>query len=201
LLVAALGTLLAVRPEFEFVGMIPGPTAAPAWPVSQPDLVLLADLEQPADAEELAKLRSGYPDAPVLCLTLGWTPQQTQAVLQAGAIGCLSLNITMEELVAALHRAADGEVTLSPDLAQALMGHLARPHQLASPQQALTAREREILTLVVQGLSNKEIASRLYLSLRTVENHLARVFDKLGVRSRTEAAVHAVQQGWVCEPP
>jgi len=143
----------------------------------------------------------------VLCLSPTWTPQEALAALQAGAIGCLSGGITAAELAVALRQAARGEVTLSPDLARDLIARLAQactergrsdqPPPAAGPEETLTPREQEVLKLVCHGLSNKEIAQRLLLSVRTVENHLANIYGKLGVRSRTEAAVLALQRGWV----
>jgi DNA-binding NarL/FixJ family response regulator len=161
------------------------------------DIVLLA-CPQPADMERLPALQRQHPHLRVLCLSLTWTPDQALATLQAGAIGCLSTDITADELAIALRQAARGETTLSPDLARDLIACLAQNQPLMSgPYETLTPREQEVLELVCHGLSNKEVAQRLFLSVRTVENHLANIYGKLGVRSRTEAAVLAVQQGWV----
>lgn len=134
----------------------------------------------------------------MLCLAPAWSSDQALAALQAGVVGCLSMHITPDELAVALRQAARGKMTLSSDLARDLIAHLAQGQPLpAVPYESLTPREQEVLALVCHGLSNKEIAQRLYLSVRTVENHLANIYGKLGVRSRTEAAVLAVQRGWM----
>jgi DNA-binding NarL/FixJ family response regulator len=107
------------------------------------------------------------------------------------------MDASAEELAVAVRQIARGDVVLAPHLTRALVSRLAGERPSAkSSSSLLSAREHEILHLVTQGLSNKEIGQRLFLSVRTVENHLASTYAKLGVRSRTEAAVMAMQQGW-----
>ncbi|MBI4495082.1 MAG: response regulator transcription factor [Chloroflexi bacterium] len=197
LLNEALCALLCTLPGIEPTGSTQDLAAVlPSLCERPPDLVLLA-CAQPGDLEQLAALGRRTSGFRVLCLSLTWSPHDTLAVLQAGAIGCLPAHLTAEKLAVALRQAARGEVTLDPDLARALITSLARdPRPAASPRESLTQREREVLGLVCQGLGNKEVAQRLFLSVRTVENHLASIYAKLGVRTRTEAAVMAVQQGW-----
>ena len=125
-----------------------------------------------------------------------WTVHQVQNALDLGATGCLSGYITDAELAAAIRQAARGEVTLSSDLAWAYMNHLAGGEPgMAERYESLTAREQEILRFLCQGLSNKAIAQRLFLSVRTVEGHIAHLYRKLDVHSRTEAILVAVQHG------
>ncbi|NIV27991.1 MAG: DNA-binding response regulator [Anaerolineae bacterium] len=196
LLGESLWALLAGLPGIQPVGQA-ADLAALAAPDGPLDIVLLA-CPQPADMERLPTLQRQHPHLRVLCLSFSWTPDQALAALQAGAIGCLSVGITADELAIALRQAARGETTLSPDLARDLIARLAQNQPLMSgPYESLTPREQEVLELVCHGLSNKEVAQRLFLSVRTVENHLANIYGKLGVRSRTEAAVLATQQGWV----
>jgi len=163
-----------------------------------PNLVLWV-CPHPADLQQWPTFRQMHPEVGVLGLALNWTTQEALAILQTGIIGCLSADITTDDLAVALRQAAHGEVTLSPDLARQLVSCLAgetgRPSPSA-PYENLTPRERETIALVCHGLSNKEIAQSLFLSVRTVENHLANIYHKLGVRSRTEAAVMALQRGW-----
>ncbi|MFH1908873.1 MAG: response regulator transcription factor [Chloroflexota bacterium] len=115
--------------------------------------------------------------------------------------GLLSRDEPPATLGLAIRQVARGEQYLSPSLAIAVLQKRRAKSSLTESQksviESLTDREREILELLAQGLSNKQIAQRLYLSVRTVENHLRRVYQKLGVISRTEAAVLAMQQGWV----
>jgi len=198
LLGEALSALMAALPGIEPIGQVEDAAALMASSLRKaPDLVLLA-CPQPVALKELSTLARACPQARVLYLAPIWTADQALAVLQAGAVGCLSMNIAPDELAVALRQAARGETTLSPDLARDLIARLAQEQPPSpGPYDRLTPREQEVLKLVCYGLSNKEIAQHLYLSVRTIENHLASIYRKLGVRSRTEAAVLAVQRGWV----
>jgi DNA-binding NarL/FixJ family response regulator len=153
-----------------------------------------------ADGDELAavvRFHSRRPEIPVLALAQSWTPEQAMAGLDAGLSGCLSLEASPDELATAIRQVARGDVVLAPELTRGLVSSLACGRTHSSPHGlSLSPRETEVLKLVTQGLSNKEIGQRLFLSLRTVENHLAATYTKLGVRSRTEAAVLAIQHGW-----
>lgn len=195
---ALLDTLPGLAPA------IPATTATPATPdVSGPrtpaDVILLLATDT-ADLRPLQRVRSGYPGIPIVWTASNWTAAAVQIVLQAGAAGCLSDATSVEEFGAALRQAARGEVALSTDIARDLIDRLARHSpEPSAPAAHLSPREHEVLLLVCEGMSNKQIAQRLYLSLRTVENHLAAVYAKLGVSSRTEAAVLAVRLGWTSE--
>lgn len=135
-------------------------------------------------------------DAALIAIALTWAPDDAVGALRAGFKGCLAIDVSADELAVAIRQAARGDVVLSPALAQSVVSRMvAGSHSADPPKDPLSPREHEVLQLVVDGLSNKEIAQRLFLSLRTVENHLASVFAKLGVRSRTEAAVRAIQLG------
>lgn len=183
---AALSTLLRGLPGVTLVTDFGPP----------PDLALLL-CSDPGELAELAALRCAEPDLAVLCLAMSWTAPQAALALEAGAAGCLGSAISVDELAAAIRQGARGEMTVSADLAPGLIAHLARRREPTSrpSERTLTAREREVLAFVCDGLGNKQIAQRLYLSLRTVENHLASIYSKLGVGSRTEAAVLAVRSG------
>lgn len=119
--------------------------------------------------------------------------------LEQGILGCLEQDASLPALLNAIRQVAAGEGSLPQALVVRLVTHLAR--QPSAPEtvlpESLSQREREVLILLAQGLSNKEMAQRLYLSVRTVEGHLANIYGKLGVRSRSEAALYAVRQGWV----
>ncbi len=198
LLGEALSALMAGLPGIEPIGQAEDLAALTAPSLEEKSDLVLLTCPRAADLERLPTFLREHPRVRVLSLSLAWSLHQALATLQAGAIGCLSADVTTDELAIALRQAARGEMVLSPDLARDLITHLAQEQSSPTgPHGCLTPREREILTLVCHGLSNKEIAQHLYLSVRTVENHLASIYGKLGVRSRTEAAVLAVQRGWV----
>jgi len=185
LLDQAVADLLSRLPGFKVAGDDSNQAA--------PELVLLVCPERPDAASLVAELRRAHPNSGVVCLFAGCTPADAVAMLQAGAIGCVSGHVTSDQLATALRQAARGEVTLSADLAQQVIAQLASAEQTRPGRVAhLTPREDEILQFVCQGLANKEIGQRLFLSVRTVENHLLSIYTKLGVRTRTQAAVTAL---------
>lgn len=113
--------------------------------------------------------------------------------LDVGAAGCILDTASVEQLLSALRQVARGDMFLSPSIVQNLALRAATREHDFTPVEPLTDREREVLRLLAQGLSNKEIAQKLYLSVRTVEGHLANIYGKLHFRSRTEAVLWATQ--------
>jgi DNA-binding NarL/FixJ family response regulator len=151
----------------------------------EPDVVLM-DLEMPDmdGIETTEALRARHPGAAVVVLTSFSDRERILAALDAGAVGYLLKDADPEELARAIRAAARGEAPLHPLAARELLDR----HR-AGPQ--LTDRESEILALVAQGLPNKLIARRLAISERTVKGHLTRVFERIGVTDRTQAALWA----------
>ncbi|WP_410657311.1 response regulator [Amycolatopsis sp. lyj-112] len=132
------------------------------------------------------------PDAPrVLIVTTYDTDADTLPAIEAGATGYLLKDAHPEDLAAAVRTAAAGRTTLAPTVADRLM------NRMRMPDTALTRREIEVLTLVADGLSNRAIADRLYLTEGTVKSHLARSYTKLGVDSRTSAVATATDLGLI----
>jgi two-component system, NarL family, response regulator LiaR len=158
---------------------------------TRPDVVLM-DLIMPGTngvtaTEEILRER---PATKVLALTSFSDEELIEAALRAGAIGYLLKNITGEQLAEAIRAAHAGRSTLAPEAAEALI------HVVSTPQVAtgdLTRRERQVLALVADGLSNADIADRLVISRSTVKTHVSSVIAKLGASSRTEAATIAVR--------
>ena len=157
----------------------------------RPDLVLL-DLAMPGldGLHALPRLRDAAPDAEVVVLTASGTEENLLAAIRGGAAGYLLKSEPPERIAGFLQAVANGEAALSGEVARRLLeqvreGGLGRgvPEQIAG---SLSARELEVARLVADGMSNREIAARLYLSEKTVENALTRVYAKLGVRSRTQ---------------
>ncbi len=121
-------------------------------------------------------------------------PHDAQTWLGAGAAGCVLETASVEELLSAIRQVARGEIFLSPPIVHELVSSTVGREQPQAEVEPLTEREREVLKLLAQGLSNKDIAQKLYLSVRTVEGHLANIYGKLHLRSRTEAALWAAQK-------
>jgi NarL family two-component system response regulator LiaR len=115
--------------------------------------------------------------------------------LEQGVNGCIKRNATLPELLDAIRQIAAGEISLPPELTIQLIAGMAEPATAVPDNglETLSNREQEVLTLLAEGFSNKQIAQHLYLSVRTVGNHLNSVYGKLDVHSRTEAALIAVQ--------
>jgi NarL family two-component system response regulator LiaR len=135
-------------------------------------------------------IRERCPNARVIALTSFPEEDVVQRALEAGATGYLLKNVGASELAAAILSAMQGKPTLAPEAAQALIQRATRP---APPGNDLSAREREVLALMKQGLSNRAIAERLVISASTADFHVSNILGKLGVASRTEAVALAVK--------
>jgi NarL family two-component system response regulator LiaR len=160
---------------------------------ARPDVVLM-DMKMPEmDGIVTTKtLKAACPNTQVLFLTGFHERGLVQQAMQAGAVGYLLKDTSKEDLAAAIRAAAAGRGTISPEAAEALAGD----HEaLAASGSELTERERGVLALLAQGLSNKGIAAQLNISEYTVRNHVSQIIAKLGVANRSEAAVLAVQRG------
>jgi DNA-binding NarL/FixJ family response regulator len=138
------------------------------------------------------RMISETPDAPrVLILTTYDSDADILAAVEAGATGYLLKDAPPAELVAAIRTAADGKSALAPAIALRIMD------RMRTPGRTLSQRETEVLTLVADGLANRQIAQRLFLSEATVKSHLVHIYDKLGVDSRTAAVATATARGLI----
>jgi NarL family two-component system response regulator LiaR len=135
-------------------------------------------------------IRENCPDTQVIALTSFKEDELVQRTLKAGAIGYLLKNVSANELVNAIRAAHAGRPTLAPEAARVLIQASQNPPSVGSD---LTSREREILSLMVAGLSNPEIADKLVVSRSTVKFHVSGILSKLGVSSRTQAVTLALQ--------
>lgn len=140
-----------------------------------------------------------HPHVRVVILSAYDDDEFVRAALDAGATGYLLKTMARDELVAAVRVAAQGTTVLDPSLSPRLAGNHSAWGPGGGPR--LTWREREAVQLVAEGLSNKAIAARLGVSVRTVEGHLNHVFTKLGVESRTELVRYVLTQGWITSSP
>ena len=157
----------------------------------QPDVVLM-DLMLPGmdGAAATHAIRERCSDIKVIVLTSFQEEELVQRALQAGAISYLLKNVSVDELAEAIRAAVAGRPTLAPEATQALIHATTKS---PDPKIGLTSREREVLALMVQGLSNPDIAGRLVLSRSTVKFHVSSILLKLGVSGRTEAVAFALQ--------
>jgi DNA-binding NarL/FixJ family response regulator len=195
--------ILEQQPDITVVGEAEDGARAVAMTVRlNPDVALL-DIRMPDlnGVEATRQIRQQAPDTAVLILSAHDDDHYVRALLEAGASGYLLKTVHEDELVDAVRRVHAGETVLHPAIARKvgrLLGGKS-PSQVDSVH--LTAKELEVLRLVSRGRRNKEIARELAMSVRTVEGHLDAIFNRLGVTSRTEAAMHAASQGWLSEEP
>lgn len=170
----------------------------------QPDLVLM-DVSMPGvDGVEAARLiHRSVPSAAVVMLTMHADGDVMARALQAGAVGYLVKDASIEEVAEALRMAAGGEAVVSPELASSMLAEMIRPDDGDSTPAgdgtaeaaSISAREEEVLQLFADGLTLPEVAARLFISAKTVRNHLASAYAKLDARDRTQAVLRAVRMG------
>jgi len=189
---SGLSAFLMVFDDLELVGEAENGLQAVQRAVAlQPDVILM-DLVMPEmdGAAATRLIREANPHIQVIALTSFREDTLVQAALQAGAISYLLKNVSADELAQAIRAAHAGRSTLAPEAAQVLIQAATRP---PDPVFELTERERDVLTWMVRGLSNNEIAAKLVVSPSTVKFHVSNILSKLGVSSRTEAVAFALQ--------
>ena len=186
---------LGLDPELEVVGEASnGEEALRMARELEPDVVLMDLLMPVMDGIAATEaIRTELPDVEVLALTSVLEDASVSGAVRAGAIGYLLKNTEADELKRAIKAAAEGQVQLAPEAAARLMREVRAPE---SPE-ALTERETEVLKLLALGKANKQISRALFVEEKTVKTHVSSILRKLGVRSRTQAALHAVRTGLV----
>jgi len=195
-----LTAMLGTQPDFEVVGLAAtGIEVVDKVRSLKPDIVLL-DLEMPEmdGVEALEHLRSQQPEVDVIVFTAFDTDERILSAVRAGAKGYLLKGTPSEELFEAVRVVSEGGSLLQPMVASRLMEHLsAETRQSSHSQEKLTAREGEVLKLLAQGKTNREIAAALVITERTVKFHVSSILGKLGAGNRTEAVAIAAQRGLV----
>lgn len=184
---------LSDDPGMEVVGEAPdGAEAVRLAHALKPDIVLMDMLMPVMDGiAATAQIRAELPDTEVIALTSVLEDQAVIGAVKAGAIGYLLKDAEPEELRTAIRAAAEGRVHLTPKAAARLVREVRAPDN----PQALTAREVDVLRLLAAGKANKEIAAALTIGEQTVKTHVSNILMKLGVQSRTQAALYAAQNG------
>jgi len=189
---SGLSAFLMVFDDLEFVGEASsGEEALRLCKTVRPDVVLM-DLVMPGmdGATATQAIRQECPEIQVIALTSFKEQELVQGALRAGAIGYLLKNVSADELVSAIRAAHAGKPTLAPEAAHVLIQANQNPLPVGSD---LTDREQEVLALMIEGLSNPEIAERLVVSRSTVKFHVSSILSKLNVSTRTQAVTLALQ--------
>lgn len=186
---------LDLDPDLEIIGEAEnGAEAVRMAGELKPDVVLMDMLMPVMDGIEATKqIRGTMPDTEVIALTSVLEDNAVVGAIKAGAIGYLLKDTQSDELRRAIKAASDGQVQLSPQAAARLMREVRTP-ETVQPD-ALTERENDVLKLIAQGKANKEIARELIIGEKTVKTHVSNILLKLGVQSRTQAALYAAQNG------
>jgi len=200
LLRQALRDVLEKQPDFEVIAEASdGEEAVKLVTEMLPDVVIM-DISMPTlnGLEATKQIKASNPSIAVLVLTVHSDSEHILSILQAGAGGYLTKSVYGDEVIHAVRALVSGETVLSPAVSQQIFKyafqHITKPKSLGTGN-ALSSRELEVLNLAARGISNKDIAQRLGLSLRTVKGYLADLFLKLNVASRTEAVIIGLRKG------
>jgi len=187
---------LGSDPELEIIGEAQdGAEAVKMAKELHPDVVLMDILIPVMDGiQATAAIRQSLPDTEVIALTSVLGDNSVIDAVRAGAIGYLLKDTDANELRRAIKAAAAGKVQLSPEVAARLMREVRTPTET---RESLTDREIEVLKLLGQGKSNRDISQALFIGEQTVKTHVSHILDKLGVPSRTQAALYAIRSGLV----
>jgi DNA-binding NarL/FixJ family response regulator len=177
-----------------------GAAAVRLTETTKPDVAVLdINMPQVTGVEATRRIKQHFPRTRVLILTAYDDDPYIRALLQAGADGYVLKTAKAEALVQAVRDVSRGLTALSPSVATKVVRQVAqgRPSEAAGQVESLTEREVEALRLAARGMTNREIGQELGISHRTVQGHLANVYEKLGVSSRTEAVTEALKRGWI----
>jgi len=194
--------ILAKEPDIEVIGEAgDGQQALDLAATLRPQVVIM-DISMPGmgGIEATQRLRAAQPDVQVLALTMHEDETYVFQLLRAGAAGYVLKRAAAQDLVQAVRAAARGEAFLYPSVARKVVEDYLKRVETGEERErydGLTAREKEILTLIAQGLSNHQIAEQLYISIKTVQTHRAHILEKLGLHDRTELVRYAIRKGLI----
>jgi two-component system response regulator DegU len=166
----------------------------------QPEVILM-DVTMPEvdGVEATRQIKLAFPDIRVVMLTMHADQEVLAAAMRVGASGYLVKDCSTDEIATAIRDVAGGKTALSPQLAASMLEEVRRLDQPAATEEerVVTKREEEVLQLIANGRSTTEVAEQLYISQKTVKNHLASIYQKLDARDRTQAVLQAVRMGIV----
>jgi two-component system response regulator DegU len=187
----AIAQILSADSGISVVGIAPDRDSANLALV-RPDIVVI-DIDSDEVDATVDVLRTASPDTRICLLSMYAQPEVMQRCLSAGADGYIVKDSSLQELIAAIKAIGEGASYVDPRVAAALLRRRTPSHVPYTSQ--LSPRETDIIRLIAQGLSNRDIGKRLVLSEKTVKNHVSRIFSKLHFTARSQAAVHAIRSG------
>lgn len=194
--------ILAKERDIEVVGeAADGAQALQLVETAKPEVVVM-DISMPGmgGIEATQKVKERYPKVNVLALTMHEDESYVFQLLRAGASGYVLKRAAAHDLVQAVRAAAKGEAFLYPSVARKVVEDYLKRVEAGEEKErydGLTQREKEVLTLIAQGLSNQEIADKLYISIKTVQTHRAHILEKLNLHDRTELVRYAIRKGLI----
>ncbi|MBM7693836.1 DNA-binding NarL/FixJ family response regulator [Peribacillus deserti] len=195
-----LKSILDMEDDIEVVGeAVSGEEALLEVPKCKPNMILM-DINLPVKSgvEVTGILKQEYPNMKILILTMHSHEEYFMSAIREGADGYLLKDAPYGQVIEAIRSVAKGESVIHPSMTKKLLSF----HQQTKPEEsALTEREKEVLLCLLEGLSNKEIASKLFISDKTVKIHVSKIIKKLNVKSRSQVVIYAVQNKLVPIPP